>query len=149
MGEENDRLQNNEKGLGRWMMQRAIKGLTIALAVMSALAQAEEGPYELGKLYVTDRGQWRDVSAAMSPAQYRLAARRNKHLIKDAVKDYVQGAFSLLGVPRAGMYMTGAAMALVKKGGKLTLNEDRTLFVEVDDVTSDDRSLQLKFKIEW
>lgn len=130
-------------------MRRAVKGLTAILLVMSANAQADEGPYDLGSLYVAEGGQWRDVSAAMSPEQYRLAARRNKHIIKDAVKGYVQGAFSLLGIPRAGMYVTGAAMALVKRGGKLPLNEDKTLFMEVDEVTSDDRSLQLKFKLQW
>lgn len=130
-------------------MNRAVRGLAAVLVVMGAVSHAGEGPYDLGDIYISDTARWRDVTAAMSPEDYRAISRQNKRVIRNTVKNYITDAFSALGVPQAGVYVTGAAVALFRKGGKLNLNADKTLYLEVDDVTSGDRTIQLKYKIEW
>ena len=91
------------------------------------------------------QNQWQDVGTEMSPGTYKEAIRHNRRLARDRLADTIVS----LGVPRMGLNLMGAAVALAVDDVKLPLNKSKTLALKIDDATSEDRSAIIQLKFDW
>ena len=93
----------------------------------------------------TDRYQWRQVGANMSPGTYGEALRHNRRLARETLSDTIVS----IGVPKMGVNLMGAAVALAVDDLKVPLNKSKTLALKIDDAADEDRSAVLQMKLEW
>ena len=89
--------------------------------------------------------QWQQVGMEMSPGKYGEAIRHNRRLARDRLADTIVS----LGVPRMGLNLMGAAVALAVDDLKLPLNKSKTLALKIDDATSVERSALIQVKFDW
>ncbi|MDJ0872741.1 MAG: hypothetical protein QNJ87_13350 [Gammaproteobacteria bacterium] len=125
-------------------MVRSIKAILILLFALSPAVHAQE-VFLQSLQDETDRYQWRQVGADMSPALYGEALRHNRRLARDTLADTIVSA----GVPKMGVSLVGAAVALAVDDLKVPLNSSKTLALKIDDATEEGRSAVLQVKFKW
>jgi len=79
----------------------------------------------------------------MSPAQYREASRHNRRLVVYTLQDTLVS----LGVSEGKMAVVSTVASLTMGDPKIRLN--KTMSLQLKDVTESDRSLLLNFKLSW
>lgn len=119
-----------------------------ALLVVTVHAHAGGPPPHAGLL-----GQflprWNNVDPGMSPDSYQRLSRENQQDLGRAARRLLRSTFSNLGIPEQGAALTGAALGLATKGLKFNLNEEKTLGLQFDRMTSEKRGIYLNFKLDW
>ncbi len=125
-----------------------------AVCLLTAAApQAEEMSVGMPGLADTERFEWKHVDGYMTPWEYRKTTRRNQRAFAKAAQTAFEETLSSFGISRhiskQGVELTGTAIGLALKGGKLDLNDSETLTLELDDVVSDDRSIYFNLKLDW
>ena len=85
----------------------------------------------------------------MSPDSYQRLSRENQQDLGRAARRLLRSTFSNLGIPEQGAALTGAALGLATKGLKFNLNEEKTLGLQFDRMTSEKRGIYLNFKLDW
>ena len=117
--------------------------LAVLLAVSPVLPAQDS--FLTSRQHETDQYQWRQIDADMSPGKYREALRHNRRLARDSLKHSIVS----LGVPKMGANLMGAAIALTVDDLKLHLNKSKTLELQIEDATDEDRSALIQIKIDW
>jgi hypothetical protein len=118
--------------------------MVVILLSAHTVAMAESGSVWGDESLATSQRQWQYVDDDMSSDEYRRAYRRNQRLMAHAVKDTLRS----VGVPETGANTVGA-IGLTLSGTPLHLNKSETMALELTDVADKDRTLYLKFKLEW
>lgn len=119
------------------------------LMMIGAWAQAGDSSALVPDLYKTDQLQLRTVGTQMSTQEYRAAAHRNQRILRKALRSYLEGTITSLGVPQQGVEYAGAAIAFAVNGAKLNLNDSKTMSLELSDPVRDDRALFFKVHLNW
>ena len=125
-------------------MTRSTILILIGLFAMNPALHAQDS-FFASLQHEADRDQWRQVGADMSPAKYRDALRHNRRLARDRLAETIVS----FGVPKMGLNIAGAAVALAVDDLKLPLNKSKTLALQIKNVTGESRSAQLRFKFDW
>jgi hypothetical protein len=85
----------------------------------------------------------------MSPADYRQAYRQNQRLEVDFVEFHSKRALASTGISERAIGLVGTAALLPLRNTRFHLNSSKTMAVEFQDVTDNDRALLLEFKRKW
>ena len=119
----------------------------LVLAVLLAVSPAihAQDSFLSSLQHETNRNQWQQVGADMSPGEYRKALRHNRRLARNTLTDTIVS----FGVPKMGVNLMGAAVALAVDDLKLPLNKSKTLTLKIDDATKEKRSALLQVKFDW
>ncbi len=125
-------------------MTRSTKLMIAVLLTFSPAIHAQDN-FLISLRHGTDQDQWQQVGANMSPGKYAEAIRQNRRLARERLTDTIVS----LGVPEMGLNLVGAAVALAVDDLKVPLNKSRTLALEIDDATTENRSALLKVKFDW
>lgn len=120
-----------------------------ALLCIAATGMAEHDLSPVGELFQPGDNRWQDIDSGMSAEDYQSSSRRNLRLVRKSAKHFILQASSSAGIPEQGVALTGAALGLVLEGAKFNLNESKTMALELDDVTGEDRAISLRFKLDW
>ena len=123
------------------------RNTTLLLTVLVALSPAlhAQDSFLLSLQRETGQDQWREVGADMSPGQYGEALRHNRRLAQETVTSTIVS----FGVPKMGVNVMGAAIALAVADLKVPLNKSRTLALKIDDAADQSRSALLQMKLDW
>jgi hypothetical protein len=124
-------------------------GIVLILLVAGSSAACAEYRNSSATDYETHQSQWRTIDADMSPYEYRLASRQNKRLVIDIMTFHSKRALASTGIPEQAIGLAGTAALLPVRDTRFHLNRSRTLAVEFQDVTDEDRTLFLEFKKKW
>jgi hypothetical protein len=131
-------------------MYRTVQFCAAALfSVSTACSQAEQKQLVMDDLFQDDRQRWQQIDHHMSPDRYTSAAHDNQRLLRKSAQRFLDNGLTSLGVPKQGIALTGAVVGLAISGGKLNLNESKTMLLELDEMTSEDRALSFKLKLNW
>ncbi len=125
-------------------MASSTKLILIGLFALSPAVHAQDS-FFASLQHEADRYQWRQVGANMSPAKYGDALRHNRRLARNRLTETIVS----FGVPKMGVNVVGAAVALAVDDLKLPLNKSKTLALQIEDVTDESRSAQLQLKFDW
>jgi hypothetical protein len=117
--------------------------------MIGAGVQAGDSSAFIPDLYRTDRLQLRTVDTQMSAQEYREAAHKNQRILRKALRSYLEGTITSLGVPKRGVEYAGAAMAFAVNGAKMNLNDSKTMSLELSDPIRDERALFFKVHLNW
>lgn len=117
--------------------------------IFTAPVLAGDDGTELPILGVYQTAHWQDVNAQMAPGKYGKAIRHNQRIIQRAARDYVEGGLVSMGIPKQAVAITGATIGFLMRGGRLNLNESKTVALEVREVTDRSRTMLLRFKLGW
>ncbi|HHH39995.1 MAG TPA: hypothetical protein ENK50_10550 [Sedimenticola sp.] len=121
-------------------------GLLLTFAVqVQADPSANRNEPLLGKILP----RWSSIDATISPERYAKLSRENQQDLERAGRRLLSSTFTTLGIPRQGAALTGAAIGLATKGLKFNLNEEKTLGLEFNRMTSEKRGIYLNFKLDW
>ncbi len=120
-----------------------------ALLCIATTGMAEHDLSPVGELFQPDGSRWQDIDSGMSAENYQSSNRQNLRLVRKSAKRFILQASSSAGIPEQGVALTGAALGLVLEGAKIDLNESKTMALELDDVTGEDRAISLRFKLDW
>ena len=85
----------------------------------------------------------------MAHNEYGDAVRHNKRIIQRATRKYVEGELVSMGISKRAIGVAGATVGFLVDGGKLNLNDSKTLSFEVRDVVDSDRIMLLNYKLSW
>jgi hypothetical protein len=124
-------------------------GTVLLLLVAGSSAVCAEDRNSSAADYETQQSQWRSIDADMSPYEYRVASRQNKRLVIDIMTFHSKRALASTGISEDAMGLVGTAALLPVRDTRFHLNRSRTLAVEFQDVTDEDRTLLLEFKRKW
>jgi hypothetical protein len=97
----------------------------------------------------SQQSPWRTIDAGMSPADYRQAYRQNQRLVVDFVEFHSKRALASTGISERAIGLVGTAALLPLRNTRFHLNSSKTMAVEFQDVTDNDRALLLEFKRKW
>ena len=125
-------------------MTRSTKLMMALLLTMSPAIHAQDS-FLMSLQQETHEQQWQQVGGNMSHGQYAEATRHNRRLARDRLADTVVS----LGVPKMGLNLMGAAVALAVDDLRVPLNQSKTLALKLDDAASEDRSAQIQVKFSW
>ncbi len=125
-------------------MTRSTKLMIAVLLTVSPAIYAQDS-FLISLRHGTDQDHWQQVGANMSPGKYVEAIRHNRRLARDRLTDTIVS----LGVPKTGLNLMGAAVALAVDDLKLPLNKSKTLALKIDDATTENRSALLQVKFDW
>ena len=115
----------------------------------TACAQAEGGQPVMDDLFQADRKQWLQIDHRMSQDLYEKAAHNNQRLLRKSAQKFLQNGLTSFGIPEPGIAFTGAVIGVAIDGGEFHLNESKTMALELDEMTSEDRALSFKLKLRW
>ena len=123
------------------------RNANLMLAVLLAVSPAihAQDIFLTSLRYEADRYQWRHVGADMSPVTYGEALRHNRRVARETLTNTIVS----IGVPKIGLNLMGAAVALAIDDLKVPLNKSKTLALKLDDATNEDRSATLQIKLTW
>ena len=93
--------------------------------------------------------RWWSIDADMSPAEYRTAYRQNRRQLLDFLSHHSKRALVASGVSERAIVFVGTAALLPLRDTRFNLNKSKTMAVQVQDVTDEDRALFLQFKSKW
>ena len=133
-----------ERGARCFVTPRTGFMLAALLAANSAVC-AEDTMVPVGELFDTQRNQWQEIDANMSPEEYGEATARNQRIVTNALHDTVVS----LGVPDQAIALTGAAVVLATGAPKVHLNKSKTMSLQLKDAVDRNRSVYLKIKFDW
>jgi hypothetical protein len=103
----------------------------------------------MGDLFESDKKQWLDIDHRMSQERYRAAAHNNQRVLRKSAQRFLESGLSSIGIPEQGIAFAGAAIGLAIDGGKLHLNDSKTMALELNEVTNEDRALSFRLKLRW
>ena len=129
---------------GGQLMTRSTKLMLAVLLAVSPVIRAQDS-FLTSLRHETDQYQWQQVGAGMAPERYRKALRHNRRLALDTLSDTIVS----FGVPKMGVNLMGAAVALAVDDLNLPLNKSKTLALKIEDATDEDRSALLQVKFDW
>ena len=125
-------------------MTRTAKLMLAVLLAVSPAIHAQD-LFLTSLRHEADRYKWRQVDADMSPVTYGEALRHNRRVARETLTNTIVS----IGVPKMGVSLMGAAVALAVDDLKVPLNKSKTLALKIDDATDEDRSAILQMKLEW
>jgi hypothetical protein len=120
-----------------------------ALLCVATTGMAEHDLSPVGELFQPGGSRWQDIDSGMSAEDYQSSSRQNLRLVRKSAKYFILQTSASAGIPEQGVALTGAALGLVLEGAKFNLNESKTMALELDDVTGEDRAISLRFKLDW
>ncbi len=125
-------------------MTRSTKLMVAVLLTVSPAIHAQDS-FLTSLRHETDQYQWQQVGADMSPGKYEEVIRHNRRLARDRLTHTIVS----FGVPKMGLNLMGAAVALAVDDLKLPLNKSKTLALKIDDAASEGRSALIQVKFDW
>ncbi len=97
-----------------------------------------------------DEYLWHQVDARMDIKELKANTRYNKRLLRRTIKHYLESTFESLGVSKNTIKLTGAAIVLATgEDLKFSLNDKKTMFVEIKDLNDKERAIEYKFNFSW
>ena len=130
-------------------MWHAKAAAVIISFVMMTSALAENIRFTLPSLGDQETARWQAVDYSMAQNEYGQAVRHNKRIIQRATTHYVEGGLVSMGMSKRAVGIAGGTVGLLIDGGKLSLNDSKTLSLEVRDVIDSDRIMLLNYKLNW
>ena len=124
-------------------MTRRARLMSAMLLAVSPALHAQDS-FLTSLLHEADRYQWRQVNADMSPGKYREAFRHNRRLARGMLTNTIVS----LGVPKMGVNLMGAAVAIAVDDLKLDLNKIVALEME-DPLDKDRMGAFIEVKFDW
>lgn len=122
--------------------------VVISIVMMTSVS-AEEARFTLPSLGDQEAARWRAVSYSMAHNEYGDAVRHNKRIVQRATTKYLEGELVSLGMSKQAVGVAGATVGFLIDGGKLSLNDSKTLSMEVRDVVDSERVMLFKYKLNW
>lgn len=130
-------------------MYYARAAVVIISVVMMTSVLAEEARYILPSLGDQETVRWQPVNYSMAQNEYGAAVRHNKRIIQKATTKYLEGELVSMGLSKQAVGITGATVGFLIDGGRLRLNDSKTLSLEVREVVDSDRVMLLNYKFNW
>ena len=94
--------------------------------------------------------RWRTLHVDMSVEEYRAIYKSNWRFLRKSLQTRARDTLTSWGLPRAGVDMLGVAAGLAAgRDARLYLDDGRRMALELDDPLDGDRSLMLRFGIDW
>ena len=129
-------------------MIRAITVVSVILLAASSIVHAEDGESALLNWgYKQQHFQRADMN--MSTREYEETYRRNRSFVGNTLGSYSKHTLGLIGIPKQGVNVMGAALGMVINGARLNLNKSKTLALELKDVSDSDRTLYFGVNLDW
>ena len=129
-------------------MIRTMTVVTVFLLATSLTVHAKDGESALLNWgYKQQHFQRADMN--MSTREYEETYRRNRSFVGNTLGSYSKHTLGLIGIPKQGVNVMGAALGMVINGARLNLNKSKTLALELKDVSDSDRTLYFGVNLDW
>ena len=129
-------------------MIRTITVVSVFLLATGSIVYAEDGESALLNWgYKQQHFQRADMN--MSPREYEATYSRNRSFVGNTLGSYSKHTLGLIGIPKQGVNVMGAALGMVINGARLNLNKSKTLALELKDVSDSDRTLYFGVNLDW
>lgn len=126
-------------GASRWLC------LLAAFAAAQPAARADSWMQAPGGSIDLRSRQWQNINPGMSTDAYRDASRRNRRLLVQRLED----AAVSLGASETATNVLGAVIGLAAGNPEISLNRSKTLSLQLNDATDNDRSVFFKVGFDW
>lgn len=131
-------------------MAKTVKIISFFILSICCSHYAAATDIQLPDLNELGNFKWQHTDLDMSGYSYEKATKYNKRILRRAIKDYIETKFSAMGVPRPALTLTGAAVLYAAgKDAKFSLNDSKTMSIELKDMRDEDRAILYKMKFSW
>lgn len=128
-------------------MKRKLSKRSVVFAICSigALAATEACATE----FSTDMNDWQSFQNQVMVDEHNQASDQQRKEFRSNLKSAVVNSIQALGIPETPVRYMGAAIGLATQDTVIHLNDNKTLALEIMDVTQSDRGVFVGYSSSW
>lgn len=81
--------------------------------------------------------------------QYNRSVQNNRHQIRSATESLLVDGLGMVGLSEDITRYSLSAVGTAVKGGTISLNEDKSLYIELDEPVGNDPAASLRYRLSW
>ncbi len=81
--------------------------------------------------------------------QYNRSVERNRHQIRNTTESLLLDGLGRVGLSEGIARHSLSAVGTAVRGGTISLTEDKSLFIELDEPVGDDPAASLRYRLSW